>query len=176
MSISAKIAITIYLYLQNFLNIFPDYYIGNRLRRLFYKFYFKKVGRNSIFNVGVHFEVPEKIVIGNNCSFNKGCWISGGGGIELFDDILIGPNVIIHSANHNFSTINIPFRLQGHTLKKVVINSNVWIGAGAIILPGVTIGRNSIIAAGAVVSRDVPENTIVGGVPAKVIKKVYEEN
>jgi acetyltransferase-like isoleucine patch superfamily enzyme len=68
----------------------------------------------------------------------------------------------------------LPFRMQGHTFEKVEIHDNVWIGAGAIILPGVTIHANSIVAAGAVITKDVPSNTIVGGVPARMIKTIYE--
>jgi len=95
--------------------------------------------------------------------------------LEIFVH-LTGPNVIIHSANHNYKNPDIPFRSQGHTFKKVEIMDNVWIGAGAIILPGVTIYSNSIIAAGAVVTKDVQSNVIVVGVPAKVQKYIYEKN
>jgi acetyltransferase-like isoleucine patch superfamily enzyme len=176
MTILNKINFTFYLYLENLLNIFPDFYIGNRLRYIFYKTYFKQVGKSVIFNSHIHFEGNAKIIIGNNCSFNRGCWISGGGGLILHDDVIIGPNVIIHSANHNYQLQNTPFRLQGHTLKLVEIHSNVWIGAGAIILPGVTINCNSIIGAGSVVTKDVPTGVIVGGIPAKVIKTINEKD
>ncbi len=171
-----KIQLTLFQYTEVFLNIFPDFYLGNRLRRLFYNISFQKVGKGLIVNTNCHFESTKNIVIGNNCSFNRGCWVSGGGKLILHDDVIIGPNVIIHTANHNYSNQQIPFRLQGHTFKKVEIHNNVWIGAGAIILPGVTINKNSIIAAGAVVTKDVSSNTIVAGVPAKEIKNIYGEN
>lgn len=176
MNLLNKVNLTVYLYLQNVLNIFPDFIVGNRLRRLFYKFYLKKTGYNLTVSVNVHIEVPKNITIGNNCSFNRGCWISGGGGLEIGNDVIVGPKVIIHSANHNYSDFTIPIRVQGHIFKKVTIFNNVWIGAGAIILPGVTINSNCIVGAGAVVTKDVPSNCIVGGSPAKIIKNIYEQN
>lgn len=174
MNIKRKISLTIYLYIQNTLNIFPDFVLGNRLRRLFYKLYLKKAGQNLTVSAHVHIEEPNKIEVGNNCSFNRGCWISGGGGLQLGNDVIIGPNVIIHSANHIYLDPSLPIRAQGHELKKVIISNNVWIGAGAIILPGVTINENSIIAAGAVVTKVVPANSLVGGVPSRLIKHIYE--
>lgn len=169
-----RVKIFFYSYLEFLLNLFPDLFLGNRLRRVFYNLFFKKVGKELIINVNCHFEVPENIVIGDNCSFNRNCWVSGGGGLILGDDVIIGPNIVIHTANHNYKNQDLRIRSQGHTFKKVEIMDNVWIGAGAIILPGVTINSNSIVAAGAVVTKDVQENTIVGGSPAKFIKYLYE--
>lgn len=168
-----KLSLFLYLSFEHFFNLFPDIFIGNRLRRMFYKFYMKSIGKDVIINVFTHFEVPQKISIGNNCSFNRGCWISGGGGLQILDDVIMGPNVIIHTANHNYSNPNLPFRLQGHSFKSVLIKQNVWIGANAIILPGVTINENCIIGAGSVVTKEMPANSLIGGTPAKVIKKLY---
>ena len=165
----------IYCYLEIFLNLFPDFYIGNKIRRCFYKYYFFEVGKGLIVNVNCHFEVPSGITIGENCSFNRSCWVSGGGSLKIGNDVIFGPKVIIHTANHNYFDQTKPIRLQGHSFKEVIINNNVWVGAGAIILPGVTINSNSIIAAGAVVSKDVPSNVIAGGVPARVIKEIKYE-
>ena len=120
-------------------------------------------------------EVPGKIEIGNHSGISHGCWISGGGGLTIKDNVIIGPKVIIHTANHNYSSKEIPIMYQGHNFKKVIINNNVWTGAGAIILPGVTIEENSIVAAGAVVTKDVPMDVIVGGVPARIIKENIHE-
>lgn len=174
MRLSRRLHLMIYLYLQDCVNIFSDIFLMNLLRRFFYRLYFKKIGKGCIFNCKCHFEVPEKIEIGDHCAFNRGCWISGGGGLILHNDVIIGPNVIIHTANHNYGNPKLSFRMQGHTYEKVEIQDNVWIGAGAIILPGVTIHANSIVAAGAVVTKDVSSNSIVGGVPARIIKTIYE--
>ena len=88
------------------------------------------------------------------------------GGITIEDDVLIGPKVSIITENHPIN----PDERKILDLKSVIIKRNTWIGANATILPGVTIGENSVVAAGAVVTKDVPTNTVVAGVPAKVIK------
>ncbi|MDD6209966.1 MAG: sugar O-acetyltransferase [Bacteroidales bacterium] len=106
--------------------------------------------------------------IGKNVFINFGCSFMDRGGIIIEDNVLIGPNVNLITENHAME----PENRDTITSKEIVIKSRVWIGAGAIILPGVTIGENSIVAAGAVVSADVAPNTVVGGVPAKFIKKV----
>mgnify|MGYP006128577341 CR=1 FL=1 len=170
-----QLKLFIYSYAEMFLNFFPDFYVGNRMRRLFYSFYFKNCGKNLIVNYNCHFEVPENITLGNNCSFNRNCWVSGGGGLIIGNNVIFGPNIIIHSANHNYENPLLLIKEQGHTFKKVTLGDNIWIGAGAIILPGVNIGSNSIIAAGAVVTKDIEKNSIFGGVPAKFIKNVIDE-
>jgi acetyltransferase-like isoleucine patch superfamily enzyme len=108
------------------------------------------------------------IKLGKNVFINHLCSFLDLGGITIEDEVMIGPRVSINSENH---PADIPTR---KTLipAKVVIKRNAWVGAGAIILPGVTIGENAVIAAGAVVTKDVPANTIAGGVPAKVIKTI----
>ena len=106
--------------------------------------------------------------IGNNVFVNHGCSFLDLGGITIEDDVLIGPQVKLVTENHPVD----PANRKSLDLKSIVVKKNAWIGAGAVILPGVTIGENSIVAAGAVVTQDVPSNTIVGGVPAKHIKNI----
>lgn len=106
--------------------------------------------------------------IGKNVFINHGCSFLDLGGITIEDDVLIGPQVKIVTENHPVD----PGNRKSLDVKSVHIGKNVWLGAGAIILPGVTVGENSIVAAGAVVTKDVPANTIVGGVPAKFIKSI----
>jgi acetyltransferase-like isoleucine patch superfamily enzyme len=106
--------------------------------------------------------------IGKHVFINHGCSFLDLGGIIIEDDVLIGPKVNLVTENHPID----PSSRKSLDLKKVVIKKNAWIGAGATILPGVTIGENSIVAAGAVVTKDVPDNTIVAGVPAKKIKNI----
>jgi len=106
--------------------------------------------------------------IGKNVFINFDCTFLDLGGITIEDNVLIAPKVSLLSEGHPVSPENRHSLLVGHIhIKKIV-----WIGAGAIILHGVTIGENSIVAAGAVVSKDVPSNTLVGGVPAKFIKTI----
>jgi len=112
------------------------------------------------------------LIIGDNCSLTSNVMINadGGGKIIIGNDVLIAPNVVIRACNHNTSRTDIPIRQQGHIIGEIIIQDDVWIGANAVILPNVSIGKGSIIAAGAVVSKDVGKYTIVGGVPAKLIK------
>jgi acetyltransferase-like isoleucine patch superfamily enzyme len=92
--------------------------------------------------------------------------------IVIEDDVLIAPNVFITTNNHNYNNPNIPIRLQGGVSKDVILKKGCWIATNVVILPGVTIGKNSVVAAGAVVTRDVPDYCIVAGIPAKVIKEI----
>ncbi len=108
------------------------------------------------------------ITIGKNVFINHACSFLDMGGITIEDRVLIGPKVNLVTENHPLA----PANRRALVAKPIVIKCNAWIGAGATILPGVTIGENAVVAAGAVVSKDVPANTIVGGVPAKVIKAI----
>lgn len=110
------------------------------------------------------------IKIGEKCSINPYTILYGHGNLTIGDNVLIAGHTIIIPANHNFMDIDIPINAQGETRKGIVIEDDVWIGAGCRILDGITIGKGAIVAAGAVVNKDVPSNTIVGGVPAKKIK------
>ncbi|OXB00856.1 Acetyltransferase (isoleucine patch superfamily) [Flavobacterium pectinovorum] len=106
--------------------------------------------------------------IGKNVFINFDCVFLDLGGITIEDNVLIAPKVSLLSEGH-------PTSIEDrHSLipKPILIKKNAWIGANATILPGVTIGENSVVAAGAVVSKDVPDNTIVGGIPAKILKTI----
>ena len=162
--------IELFSFIYHIPRILPGYYFGNKLRAFVLKFYLKKIGTKTWINRDVVFEAPQKISIGDNVQINTRCWISGGGGLEIHDNTLIGPHVVIHSANHNFSDRKTPILKQGHTFKKIIIEKDVWIGANATILPGVIIREGSIIAAGAVVTKSTEQYGVYGGVPAKYIK------
>ena len=106
--------------------------------------------------------------IGKNVFINFDCTFLDLGGITIDDNVMLAPKVSLLSEGH-------PVRVndrQTLTTGSIHIKRNAWIGAGATILPGVTIGENAVVAAGAVVSKDVPANTVVGGVPAKTIKTI----
>lgn len=106
--------------------------------------------------------------IGKNVFINFDCTFLDLGGITIDDNVLIAPKVSLLSEGHPVSSEDRHSLMVGH----IHIKKNAWIGANATILPGVTIGENSIVASGAVVSKDVPDNTVVGGIPAKVIKQL----
>ena len=108
------------------------------------------------------------ITIGKNVFINHACSFLDMGGITIEDNVLIGPKANLITENHSLN----PTDRKSLICKPIVIKRNAWIGAAATILPGITIGENSVVAAGAVVNADVPPNTIVGGVPAKFIKSI----
>lgn len=113
----------------------------------------------------------KNIVIGENVFINSGCHFQDQGGIIVGDDCLIGHNVVIATVNHDLD----PMNNRKNQYSPVILGKHVWIGSNATILPGVTIGDWAVVAAGAVVTKDVEAYTVVGGIPAKVIKKVNEE-
>ena len=106
--------------------------------------------------IGIHCTVIGPVCIGNNVNLAQG--------------------ITVTALNHNFTDTSRRIDEQGISTKPVVIGDDVWIGANAVILPGVTIGRHVVVAAGAVVTNDVPDNCIVGGVPAKIIKELAVSN
>ena len=113
----------------------------------------------------------KNIRVGKNVFINAGCCFQDQGGITIGDGVLIGHQVVLATLNHDLD----PDKRQSMIPKPIVIGNNVWIGSHATILGGVTIGDGSVIAAGAVVTKDVPENTVAGGVPAKIIKAIDTE-
>jgi len=108
------------------------------------------------------------ISIGKHVFINHACTFLDLGGITLEDHVLIGPKVNLITENHPLD----PLSRRGLICSPIIIKRNAWIGASATVLPGVTVGENSVVAAGAVVSKDVPDNSVVGGVPAKLIKTI----
>ncbi|AOR68529.1 transferase [Burkholderia stabilis] len=111
------------------------------------------------------------MTIGRNVFVNQNCTFYDLGGLEIGDDVMIGPNVSLITSGHPVEPSR---RRDGVVAKPIAIERNVWIGAGATIIGGVTVGENSVVAAGAVVTKDVPANTLVGGNPAKVIRSIAE--
>ncbi|MUK87815.1 sugar O-acetyltransferase [Ornithinibacillus sp. L9] len=110
----------------------------------------------------------KNITIGKNVFLNTGCSFLDRGGISIGNGSMLGMNVTIATLNHG-----LPSETRNTTYPSpVVIGENVWVRSSATILPGVMIGDNSVVAAGAVVTKDVPENTVVAGVPAKAVKEI----
>ncbi len=110
-----------------------------------------------------------RISLGDNCGLAQGLKVIGD--VHVGNDLMLGPDVVLISYNHEYSDTNRPMRIQGASVSRpITIGDDVWIGMRAMIMPGVTIGSHSIIAAGSVVTRDVPEWAIVGGNTAKIIK------
>jgi acetyltransferase-like isoleucine patch superfamily enzyme len=139
-----------------------------QIRKRLSKIIGQQIDESTTIFTPFHTNFGKHIRIGKNVFINHGCTFLDLGGIDLEDDVLIGPQVNIITENHPVN----PNERKMLDLKSVLIKRNAWIGANATILPGVTIGENSVVAAGAVVTKNVPANTVVAGVPAKVIKEI----
>ena len=116
----------------------------------------------------IYSDFGRNIKLSRNVFINSGCCFQDQGGIELGDGCMIGHQVVIATLNHDL----MPERRASMIPAKVTLGRNVWVGAHATILPGVTIGDNSVVAAGAVVTKDVPANCVAAGVPARVVKRL----
>ncbi len=112
------------------------------------------------------------IILGDHVGMNSNVQINAAdsGKIIIGNNVAIGPNVVIRASNHCYAKKGIPYYLQGHSGGEINICDDVWIGANCVIVPGVTIHKGAVIGACAVVTKDIPEYALAGGVPAKVIK------
>lgn len=127
--------------------------------------------RNSIIEcTGNIKNLGEGLIIGDHVGISQNCFIQVRGEVKIGNNVILGPYVKIFSENHNHQELDIPIVRQGETRMPVTIEDNVWLGANSTILGGVTIGEGSIIAAGAVVNKNIPPFSIAAGIPAKVIK------
>lgn len=130
---------------------------------------FSRIVVSTTFN-----QMGNGIKIGNNVSIGEFAYLGGAGGLEIGNDCIVGQYFSCHPENHNYENLDIPIRLQGVNRKGIKIGNNCWIGSKVTILDGVTIGDGCIIAGGSVVTKSFPENEIIGGVPAKILKTRVE--
>ena len=169
---------------------------GNYLRYIAYRRRFKSCGKNISISQAISFKGwinielgnnigfgelnsiyaesmtnESSIRIGNDVSFNRNVMINADvrGTIIIEDKVLVGPNVVMRASGHRYEKRGVPIRKQGHHKGIIMIKTGAWIGANAVILPDVTIGKGAIVAAGAVVTKDVNDFEIVGGLPARKI-------
>lgn len=108
--------------------------------------------------------------IGDNSNIGAFAYVGAAGGIRIGKNVMMGPRVSLLAEQHNIESPDVPMKQQGTTRKGIVIEDNVWLGANCCVLDGVTIGEGAVVAAGAIVTKDVPARAIVGGVPARVIR------
>ena len=146
---------------------------GLRLRRMCSKLIFDKCGKNSCAEYGAFISNGSNIEIGDYSAIGINAYIGGtsdGGKLKIGNYVLMAPEVVILTSNHNSKDINIPMCYQGVSKETVVIEDDVWICTRVMIMPGVTIHRGVIAAAGAVVTKDIPPYAVVGGVPARILR------
>ena len=148
-----------------------QYHTMEEIRELFSKIIGKPVDPSFALFPPFHTDCGKNITVGKHVFINMGCKFQDQGGITIDDGALIGHNVVLATLNHDIN----PDLRHSMIPKPIFIGKNVWVGSNSVILPGVTIGDGAIIAAGSVVNRDVPEKTIVGGIPAKFIKEIQQE-
>lgn len=147
------------------------YHAPERVRELFFQLIDQPVDETFCLFPPFYTDYGQNITVGKNVFINTGCRFQDQGGIVLGDGALIGHNVVLATLNHDEDPA------KRHILHPgpVVLGKNVWIGANGTVVPGVTIGHGAIVAAGAVVTKDVPPNVVVGGVPARVLKRIETE-
>ncbi|WNJ19310.1 DapH/DapD/GlmU-related protein [Pontibacter sp. G13] len=126
--------------------------------------YSRLVISQTFHDLGAYIRIGDRVGLGDFAH------LGGAGGLEIGADCIIGAYLSCHPENHVFSDPEVPIRLQGHTRKGIKIGRNCWIGAKVTILDGVEIGDNCVLAAGAVITKSMPANSVIGGVPAKVLK------
>ena len=142
------------------------------LRKICGKLILKKCGKNVNIERGAVFS--SRVSLGDNSGIGINASLTGS--VEIGKNVMMGPNCTMYSRNHAFDRLEIPMCKQGFQEEKtIVIDDDVWIGGNVIILPGKHIGKGSIIGAGSVITKDVPEYAIVGGNPAKIIRFRDEE-
>ncbi|WP_322981961.1 acyltransferase [Pseudomonas sp. C11] len=148
----------------------PRFRFLNILKSSYLRLLGAKVGCRVVYYSGVWIFTGRNFIVGDDVDFAKDVLVTTEGGVSIGDRVLIGYRSQILSSNHNVPAL--PGRIfdAGHKKSPVCIENDVWIGANCIILPGVTIGEGAVVAAGSVVSRNVPSFTYVAGVPARVIK------
>ena len=167
--------------------------IGQRLRLKSYSMYLKKIGNDCNIGPGTSIVGWKNISLANNVTIGQNCILTSSegslsigsnsglnsnvtlgadlGSINIGENVIIGMNTVMRAANHRFDqSPKVPIREQGHDSGKIIIHDDVWIGASSVIRPGITIGKGSVIAAASNLTKDVEENAIVAGNPAKLLK------
>lgn len=164
----AKILYCMYTITSKWLPQSRHFPLGGRLRRAWLRRIVDSCGDNVNVETGACFTPDLKI--GNNSGIGIHCELNGP--VVIGNDVLMGPEVIVYTQNHKFKDLDLPIRKQGYSeVQPVEIGDDVWLGRRCMVMPGVRIGRGCVVAAGAVVTKDVPPYCVVGGIPARIIKK-----
>ncbi|RYU90398.1 acyltransferase [Mucilaginibacter terrigena] len=167
-------AIASFEFLSSIVFALPRHKFLNFFKANFLRLLGSKVGKRITFYPGIKLSPGNNLILGDHVDLAWGVLVTTSGGVEIGDRTLVGYNTMIFSANHVIPPGIDKIFYAGHDKRKVTIANDVWIGAGCIILPGVTIGEGAVIAGGSVVTKNVEPFTMVGGIPAKLIKKRNE--
>lgn len=149
-----------------------SYHTPHEFREIMSRLIGKKVDDSFRLFPPFYTDFGKNITIGKDVFINSGCHFQDQGGITFGDGTLIGHNVVLATINHDLR----PSQNRKNNYAPITIGNNVWIGSNAVILPGVTIGKWTVIGAGSVVTKDVEAYTVVGGNPARIIKKIEQED
>lgn len=145
-----------------------EYHTAEEIRALFSELTGKEVDPSFRLFPPFYTDCGKNVTVGKNVFINSCCCFQDQGGITVGDDVLIGHQVVIATLNHDLA----PEKRASMKAASVKIGKGAWIGSHATLLAGVTVGEGAVVAAGAVVTKDVPPRTVVGGVPARVIKEI----
>ncbi len=159
-----------YEFIMTLLFALPRYTLLNMLKATFLRLMGAKVGRGVTFYPGVWIAPGRNLVIGDKVDLAKDVLLTTGGGIKIGNRTLIGYRTQILSANHSIPARGQPFPISGDSYGEIDIENDVWIGANCIVTAGVKIGEGAVVAAGSVVTKNMPAWSIYGGVPARLIK------
>ena len=159
-----------YSYLSSFIFLILNF-CPPLARSIIFKIIFKKFGHKSFIDYKTYWRYPKKISFGDNVTINRGCrfyasYFVKDAYIEIGNNVVIAPYVTFFSAGHDYQLLDLP-----DTAASIIVEDYVWIGGKTIILPGVRLGKGSIIGAGSVVVRDIPPWSVAVGNPARIIKK-----
>ena len=151
--------------------LLPRFALCNAVKSAFLRSRGSRIGRRVVYYPGVWIAPGSNLDVGDDVDFAKDVLVTTGGGVTIGARTLIGYRAQIISANHHIPPGHGRIFGAGHDRARVVIGEDAWIGAAAVVLPGVTIGDGAVVAAGSVVTADVPSFVIVGGVPARVLRE-----
>ena len=159
-----------YTYLSNIFHLLMEL-LPSFVRSLIFRLAFRKIGNNCLLDYKTYFRYPSRISLGDNVAINRGCalyasYMVSDVEIRIGNNVALSPHVRIYAATHDYKALDLP-----DTAASVIIEDHAWIGGGAIILPGVTIGEGAVIGAGSVVTKSVPPYSVALGNPARVIKE-----
>lgn len=147
----------------------PGAFFGHWFRVRLARYMLRRCGNGIRVAPGARFGSGAFVTLGNNSNLSRNCWLLGD--VTIGDNVVMAPDVFIITSNHAFHSTEKPIIVQGQEdMRPVVIGDDVWIGTRVIILPGIKVGSHSIIGAGSVVTKDIPEWAIAAGNPARVIK------